>query len=91
MTDLPSKKDLESTGPNYGFKLNGRLLGGGLLSIVLLLFIVQNRDPVTVDFLFVSFNTRQWVVLTIAAVLGALVGITTVARRRKRKARRSDG
>ena len=90
MTDLPSKKNLESTGSNYGFKVNGRLLGGGLLTIVLVLFIVQNRDPVTVQFLFVSIQTRQWVVLTVTAVLGALVGITTVARRRKRKARRGQ-
>ncbi len=44
MNDLPSKKDLESTGDNYGFRMNGRLLGGGLLAIVLVVFILSNRQ-----------------------------------------------
>ena len=30
---------------------------------MLLIFILSNRDPVTVDFLFVELNTSQWVVL----------------------------
>ncbi len=52
MNDLPSKKALESTGENYGFRLNGRQLIGILAAIVLLLFILSIRQQVTVAFLF---------------------------------------
>ncbi len=89
MNDLPSKKTLESTGENYGFRVNGRQIIGALIAIVLLIFILSNRDPVTVDFLFIEVNTSQWVVLTVTALLGAAVGAGVFARRQKRRARRS--
>lgn len=89
MNDLPSKKALESTGDNYGFRLNGRQLGGGLVAIVLVIFILSNRQEVTVEFLFMEFSTPQWVVLTVTALLGAAVGAGVFARRQKRRARRS--
>ena len=89
MNDLPSKKTLESTGENYGFRVNGRQIIGALIAIVLLIFILSNRDPVTVDFLFVEVNTSQWVVLTVTALLGAAVGAGLFARRQKRRAKRS--
>ena len=56
---------------------------------MLLIFILSNRDPVTVDFLFIEVNTSQWVVLTVTALLGAAVGAGVFARRQKRRARRS--
>ena len=89
MNDLPSKKALESTGDNYGFRMNGRQIGGTLIAIVLLLFIMSNRQDVTVEFLFMDFTTSQWVVLTVTALLGAAVGAGIFSRRQKRKARRS--
>ena len=89
MNDLPSKKTLESTGENYGFRVNGRQIIGALIAIVLLIFILSNRDPVTVDFLFIEVNTSQWVVLTVTALLGAAFGAGVFARRQKRRARRS--
>jgi uncharacterized integral membrane protein len=89
VNDLPSKKALESTGDNYGFRMNGRQIGGGLIAIVLVLFILSNRQEVTVEFLFLEFSTPQWVVLTVTALLGAAVGAGIFARRQKRRARRS--
>ncbi len=89
MNDLPSKKTLESTGENYGFRVNGRQIIGGLIAIVLVIFILSNRDPITVDFLFIQWNTSQWVVLTVTALLGAAVGAGVFARRQRRRARRA--
>lgn len=89
MSDLPSKKDLMSTGDNYGFRLNARQFVGIVVAVVLVIFILSNRDPITVQFLFVSWNTSQWVVLTVTALLGAAVGAGVFARRQKRKARRA--
>jgi uncharacterized integral membrane protein len=89
VNDLPSKKALESTGDNHGFRMNGRQIGGALIAIVLLVFIMSNRQDVTVEFLFMDFTTSQWVVLTVTALLGAAVGAGIFSRRQKRKARRS--
>ncbi len=89
MNDLPSKKQLESTGENYGFRMNSRQIIGALIAIVLLIFILSNRDPITVEFLFIEWNTSQWVVLAVTALLGAAVGAGIFARRQKRKARRA--
>jgi uncharacterized integral membrane protein len=89
VNDLPSKKTLESTGENYGFRVNGRQIIGGLIAIVLVIFILSNRDPITVDFLFIQWNTSQWVVLTVTALLGAAVGAGVFARRQRRRARRA--
>jgi uncharacterized integral membrane protein len=92
MGDLPSKTDLESTGDNYGFRMNGKLLGGGLVAVVLAVFILSNRQEVKVNFLFVDFTLPLWITLTITALLGAAVGTLAVfvRRRQRRKARRAD-
>jgi uncharacterized integral membrane protein len=89
VNDLPSKKTLESSGDNYGFRMNGRQIVGVLIAIVLVVFILSNRAPMTVDFLFIEWNTSQWIVLTATALLGAVVGAGVFARRQKRRARRS--
>jgi uncharacterized integral membrane protein len=89
VNDLPSKKTLESTGENYGFRLNARQLVGGLVAIVLVIFVLSNRQPVTVEFLFIEWNTSQWVVLTLTAIAGAIAGAGVFARRQRRKARRA--
>lgn len=89
MSDLPSKKKLESTGDTHGFRVNARQLVGGLIAIVLLIFILSNRAPITVDFLFMEWNTSQWVVLSVTALLGAAVGAGLLARRQRRRTRRS--
>ena len=88
MNDIPSKKDLESTGENHGFQLNPKQFISILLALVLLLFIVQNTDDVQVKFLTVTFETSQWIVLTVTALLGAAVGAGAFARRQKRRSKR---
>jgi uncharacterized integral membrane protein len=93
MADLPSKRQLESTGDNYGFRFSPKLLGGGLLGIVLVAFILSNRQKVTVNFLFFSMNdVPLWITLTCTALLGAVVGTVGVFARRhqRRKARRAE-
>jgi uncharacterized integral membrane protein len=92
VNDLPSKKSLESTGDNYGFRVNGRVLLGGLLAIVLVVFILSNRQDVAIEFLFMEFTLPLWVTLTVTALLGFVVGTLAVfvRRRQRRKARRAE-
>jgi uncharacterized integral membrane protein len=64
------------------------LAGGGLLVV----FVVQNRDDVTLNFLFWSFSVPMWLFTIGVAVLGSIVwiGIGMLRRHRRRKDRRAD-
>jgi uncharacterized integral membrane protein len=63
------------------------LAGGGLLVV----FVVQNRDDVTLNFLFWSFTVPMWLFTVAVAVLGSIVwiGLGILRRHRRRKARRA--
>jgi uncharacterized integral membrane protein len=75
----------------------GRKLGGGAIATlsgaaVLIIFIIQNREDVDFDFLFLSFTWPLWLYTIVVAVFGALVwlGIGVMRRHRRRKERRQD-
>jgi uncharacterized integral membrane protein len=62
------------------------LAGSGLL----LVFMLQNRESVTLSFLFWEFSWPLWLLTLVAAVLGSLVwiGFGIMRRHRRRVARR---
>jgi uncharacterized integral membrane protein len=62
------------------------LAGGGLL----LAFMLQNREEVTLRFLFWSFAWPLWLLIIVTATLGAIVwiGLGVLRRHRRRVARR---
>jgi uncharacterized integral membrane protein len=62
------------------------LSGGGLL----LVFMLQNRDDETLQFLFWSFTWPLWLFTIVVAVLGSIVwiGLGVLRRHRRRVARR---
>ena len=64
------------------------LTGVGLL----LIFMIQNTEDVTLDFLFWSFTWPLWLFSLVMALFGALVwfGFGVMRRHRRRKARRED-
>ena len=57
---------------------------------VLVVFMIQNTEDVTVDFLFWSFTSPLWLLILVAAVIGAFVwfGLDVLRRHRRRKERR---
>ncbi|MGY1729004.1 lipopolysaccharide assembly protein LapA domain-containing protein [Geodermatophilus sp. SYSU D01062] len=63
------------------------LAGGGLL----LVFMLQNRQDVTLDFLFWSFTWPLWLFALVDAFLGAILwlGLGVLRRHRRRVARRA--
>jgi uncharacterized integral membrane protein len=71
-----------------------QLSGGALASLIgvglLLIFIVQNNQLMTLRFLFWSFTWPLWLFTIVAASLGALVwfGLGVMRRHRRRVARR---
>ena len=74
-----------------------RKLGGGAIASIgglgaLVVFMFQNTDDVTVEFLFWDFTWPVWLLTLVAAVVGALVwlGLGVLRRHRRRKERRED-
>ena len=86
-------------GPGEGTSgtAEGRRLGGGAIASLigvglLLVFMIQNTEDVTLDFLFWSFTWPMWLYTLVVAVVGALVwfGLGVIRRHRRRAARRAD-
>ncbi len=71
-----------------------RIGAGAIASLVgiavLLVFILQNGQKVSLDFLFWTFTWPLWVLTAVSAVLGSLVweGVGVVRRYRRRAERR---
>ena len=72
-----------------------KLTGGAAAALAglaaLLIFVVQNTERVTFDFLFVTFAWPLWLYTVVVAVIGALVwfGLGVLRRHRRRRARRA--
>ena len=83
--------------PDTGAQGQGRRLGGGAIASIggaalLLAFVLQNRQDVSIDFLFWTFTWPLWLLTIVSAVLGAVVwfGLGVLRRHRRRKERRED-
>ena len=77
-------------GTSEGARLSGGLIGSLTGVVVLALFMLQNREDVTLSFLWWSFSWPLWLFTLVVALLGAFVWIGTcvVRRHRRSKARR---
>jgi uncharacterized integral membrane protein len=83
-----------STGAAEG---RGLRLGGGAIAALigvglLVVFMFQNTERITLDFLFWSFTWPLWLFTLVTALIGAMVwfGLGVVRRHRRRTARRAD-
>jgi uncharacterized integral membrane protein len=80
--------------PDGGGRNRGRLSGGAIASLIglglLVIFMVQNREKVTLHFLAWNFTWPLWLFTLAIAVVGALVwfGLGVMRRHRRRKERR---
>jgi len=80
--------------PDGGGGNRGRLSGGAIASLIglglLVIFMVQNREKVTLHFLAWNFTWPLWLFTLAIAVVGALVwfGLGVMRRHRRRKERR---
>ena len=76
---------------NGGGASRGRLGGGAIASLVglvlLVIFMVQNREKVTLHFLAWNFTWSLWVFTLVVALVGALVwfGFGVIRRQRRRR------
>ena len=63
--------------------LSGKTIAALVALVVLVLFMLQNRDRANVDFLLWDVEARLWVVIVIAAMLGFVIGFLGRSRRGK--------
>lgn len=57
-----------------------------VLTILAIVFIVQNRDSISVDLFWVSVRSPLWFILIVLFAVGWLAGILTARGRTKKKA-----
>jgi uncharacterized integral membrane protein len=73
-----------------------RLSGGVIASLtgvgLLAIFMYQNTERITLQFMFWSFTWPLWLLALVMALVGATVwfGLGVMRRHRRRKARRED-
>jgi uncharacterized integral membrane protein len=73
-----------------------RVSGGAIASLVglalLIIFMIQNTQRITLSFLFWSFTWQLWLLTLVSALVGALVwfGLGVMRRHRRRTTRRED-
>jgi uncharacterized integral membrane protein len=82
------------TTSNHDSTSGARLSGGAIASLtglgLLVIFMVQNTEKITLHFLVWSFTWPLWLFTLVTAVFGALVwfGLGVMRRHRRRVARR---
>jgi uncharacterized integral membrane protein len=69
-------------------KLSPALIAGIVLALAAIDFVAQNRDRVTIHFLFFSWDARVWMALLITSAL-AIVAAELVSRHVRRSRRKS--
>jgi uncharacterized integral membrane protein len=82
--------DTTSTAEGRGFRLGaGAIASLGGIGL-LLVFMIQNTERVTIKFLFWSFSWPLWLFTLVTALIGAVVwiGLGVMRRHRRRKERR---
>jgi uncharacterized integral membrane protein len=86
----PSRSDvpLDDKGEGLDTRLVLRIVIGAAIVILTVLFIAQNSDKVETTFVFFSVETRLWVSLLVAVVLGALLGQAAETLWHRRQARK---
>ena len=56
-----------------GGGINSHVVIGGVIAVLLIIFILQNTKSTSIHFLFFSFSAPLWLIILIVAVLAALL------------------
>ncbi|GAA4785533.1 hypothetical protein GCM10023200_19330 [Actinomycetospora chlora] len=82
MTDTPPRNAARPPASKAWYQ--GRWVLPAVLAVLVIVFILENRDPVTIRLLIPVVIMPQWAALTITLALGLLIGALLVRRRRAR-------
>lgn len=62
-----------------------RLVSFAALVVIVVIFVLQNRDRLPVNFLFFEINSRQWVNLSVAVAFGVGLDRLFIGWRKRRR------
>lgn len=87
-----SSGDSSNTSEQTGLRLSGGAIASLSGLALLIIFMVQNTESVTVKFLIWDFTWAVWLIILVSALIGALVwfGLGVMRRHRRRKERREE-
>lgn len=91
MAYQPGRSDvpLDEGGDGVDRRLVARLVVAVAAVVFILLFMAQNNDRVETSFVFFTVDTRLWVSLLVAVLLGVVLGQAGEVLWNRRKRRRS--
>ena len=70
--DVGAGPGQDGVGQPKGYQ--SRLIIFGVVAIAAIIFVAQNREEVTIHFLFIDVTARVWIGFVICLALGALLG-----------------
>jgi lipopolysaccharide assembly protein A len=79
---VPEVRD-ERRGATGSF-LTPQRISAGILAILALIFVLQNRDDVTMQFLGIQVTATLWFASLALLVVGVLIGVLWTTRRKAR-------
>jgi uncharacterized integral membrane protein len=88
----PSSPASVATAEKPGVRLGGGAIAAISGATLLVIFMVQNTEDVTLEFLFWDFTWPLWLIVLLSATLGALIwlGLGVIRRHRRRAERRDE-
>jgi uncharacterized integral membrane protein len=69
------------------YRPSPKVVVGAIIAILALVFVFQNTDKKTVNFLWMDFDAPAWMWLLVIFLAGSVVGYTFARRRARRAAR----
>ncbi len=90
MVQQSSRAGSDESARGRGFQLSGGAIASLVGVVLLVIFMVQNTERVTLFFLLWSFTWPVWLFTLVTALVGALVwfGLGVMRRHRRRTSRR---
>lgn len=79
----PSQRDQQ--GSRHGVEVNSRVLVGGLIAILAIVFIVSNQESAPVQFLMIEFSWPLWLLMTVMILAGMAIGALLMVLRQRRR------
>ncbi len=90
MVQPNTSESTSGAGQRKGFRLGAGAIASLSGAALLIIFMIQNTEDVTLNFLFWSFTWPLWLFTLVTALIGAFVwfGLGVMRRHRRRKERR---